>query len=70
MGFGNARRVFSVNFTSADYTQGRHRKFIDGYLMRVARCSEPWAAYVWSEFDIIPNCHELYPWVLSASNRS
>ena len=52
-GFGDARRVFSVNFTSADYMQGGHKKFIDGYLMRMARCSECWAASVWVEFDII-----------------
>ena len=69
-GFGHARTVCSVNFTSADYTQGKHRKFIDGYLMRVIRCSECWAASVWVEFDIIPYCHELYPWVLPAPQRS
>ena len=45
---------------SADYTQGRHRKFINGYLTGVARCSECWAAAVWVEFDIVPYRHELY----------
>ena len=59
-GFGQARRVVRVSFTSAGYMQGRHRKFIDGYLMGVARCSECWASAVWVEFDIVPYCHELY----------
>ena len=59
-GFGRASRVLSVNFTSAGYMQRRHRKFNDGYLMGVARCSECWASAVWVEFDMVPYCHELY----------